>query len=30
MREAGAKDLRFVRVGRVPPLAKSMICIFKK
>lgn len=30
MREAGAKDLEFVRVGRVPPLAKTMVCIFKK
>jgi len=30
MREAGAKELGFVRVGRIPPLAKSMVCIFKK
>jgi 2-polyprenyl-3-methyl-5-hydroxy-6-metoxy-1,4-benzoquinol methylase len=28
MREAGAKDLKFVRVGRVPPLAKTMVCIY--
>jgi 2-polyprenyl-6-hydroxyphenyl methylase/3-demethylubiquinone-9 3-methyltransferase len=30
MREAGARELAFVRVGRIPPLAKSMVCIFKK
>lgn len=30
MREVGAKELAFVRVGRVPPLAKSMVCTFKK
>jgi 2-polyprenyl-6-hydroxyphenyl methylase/3-demethylubiquinone-9 3-methyltransferase len=30
LREAGFKDLRFVRVGRIPPLAKSMLAIAKK
>jgi 2-polyprenyl-3-methyl-5-hydroxy-6-metoxy-1,4-benzoquinol methylase len=28
--EAGFKDVRFVRVGRIPPLAKSMIAVVKK
>lgn len=28
--EAGLRDIRFVRVGRVPPLAKSMIAIARK
>jgi 2-polyprenyl-6-hydroxyphenyl methylase/3-demethylubiquinone-9 3-methyltransferase len=28
--EAGFTDLRFRRVGRIPPLAKSMIAIFRK
>lgn len=28
--EAGFRDISFVRVGRVPPLAKSMIAIAKK
>ena len=28
--EAGLQDIRFLRVGRVPPLAKSMIAIARK
>ncbi len=28
--EVGFKDIRFVRVGRIPPLAKSMIGIVRK
>lgn len=28
--EAGFNDLRFIRVGRIPPLAKSMIAVGKK
>ena len=28
--EAGFRDIRFLRVGRVPPLAKSMIAIARK
>ena len=28
--EAGFNDVRFVRVGRIPPLAKSMIAIVRK
>ena len=28
--EAGFKDIRFIRVGRIPPLAKSMIAIARK
>ena len=28
--EAGLRDVRFVRVGRIPPLAKSMIAIARK
>lgn len=28
--EAGLRDIRFLRVGRVPPLAKSMIAIARK
>ncbi len=28
--EAGLKEIRFLRVGRVPPLAKSMIAIVRK
>lgn len=28
--EAGLQDIRFVRVGRIPPLAKSMIAIARK
>lgn len=28
--EAGFSDIRFVRVGRIPPLAKSMIAIVRK
>lgn len=27
LRECGAKDVRFVRVGRIPPLAMSMIAV---
>jgi 2-polyprenyl-6-hydroxyphenyl methylase/3-demethylubiquinone-9 3-methyltransferase len=30
LEEAGFRDVRFVRVGRVPPLAKSMIAIARK
>lgn len=30
LREVGFFDLRFVRVGRVPALAKSMIAIARK
>lgn len=30
LREAGFVDLRFERVGRIPPLAKSMIVIARK
>jgi len=28
--ELGARDVDFVRVGRVPPLAKSMVAIVRK
>ena len=28
--EAGFVDIRFERVGRIPPLAKSMIAIARK
>jgi 2-polyprenyl-6-hydroxyphenyl methylase/3-demethylubiquinone-9 3-methyltransferase len=28
--EVGFKDIRFVRVGRIPPIAKSMIAIVRK
>jgi 2-polyprenyl-3-methyl-5-hydroxy-6-metoxy-1,4-benzoquinol methylase len=28
--EAGFRDIRFVRVGRIPPLAKSMVAIASK
>lgn len=28
--EAGLQDIRFLRVGRIPPLAKSMIAIARK
>jgi 2-polyprenyl-6-hydroxyphenyl methylase/3-demethylubiquinone-9 3-methyltransferase len=28
--EAGFVDIRFMRVGRIPPLAKSMIATAKK
>jgi 2-polyprenyl-3-methyl-5-hydroxy-6-metoxy-1,4-benzoquinol methylase len=30
LREAGFTDLRFSRVGRIPPLAKSMIVVARK
>jgi len=30
LQEAGFKDIRFRRVGRIPPLAKSMIAIVRK
>ncbi|MDE8652415.1 class I SAM-dependent methyltransferase [Novosphingobium album (ex Liu et al. 2023)] len=30
LREAGFTDLRFRRVGRIAPLAKSMICVARK
>ena len=30
LREAGFQDIRFFRVGRIPPLAKSMIAIARK
>ena len=30
LREAGFKDVRFLRVGRIPALAKSMIAIARK
>ncbi|OWY07396.1 hypothetical protein B6V74_18465 [Thioclava sp. F42-5] len=30
LREAGFSDIRFERVGRVPPLAKSMIAVARK
>jgi len=29
LREAGAREIRFVRVGRIPVLAKSMVAIVK-
>ena len=28
--EAGFNDIRFIRVGRLPPLAKSMIAVVRK
>ena len=30
LEEAGFRDLRFLRVGRIPPLAKSMIAIARR
>lgn len=30
LNEAGAEDITFQRVGRVPPLAKSMVAVVKK
>ena len=30
MQEAGAKDIQFLRVGRIPAFAKSMVCIVRK
>ena len=30
LKDAGFDDIRFVRVGRIPPLAKSMIAIAQK
>jgi 2-polyprenyl-6-hydroxyphenyl methylase/3-demethylubiquinone-9 3-methyltransferase len=30
LEEAGLRDIRFLRVGRVPPLAKSMIAIARR
>lgn len=30
LEEAGFRDIAFTRVGRVPPLAKSMIAIARK
>jgi 2-polyprenyl-6-hydroxyphenyl methylase/3-demethylubiquinone-9 3-methyltransferase len=30
LEEAGFQDVRFQRVGRIPPLAKSMIAIARK
>ena len=30
LREAGFQDIRFEWVGRIPPLAKSMIAISRK
>ena len=30
LREAGFADITFLRVGRVPPLAKSMIAIARR
>ena len=30
LEEAGFRDVRFVRVGRLPPLAKSMIAVFRR
>lgn len=28
--EAGFKDIRFIRVGRIPPLAKAMVAVTRK
>ena len=30
MEEAGLRTRRFIRVGRIPPLAKSMIALFER
>jgi 2-polyprenyl-6-hydroxyphenyl methylase/3-demethylubiquinone-9 3-methyltransferase len=30
LHEAGADDVKFIRVGRIPPLAKSMIAVVRK
>ena len=30
LEEAGFTDVRFVRVGRIPPLAKSLVAIARK
>jgi 2-polyprenyl-6-hydroxyphenyl methylase/3-demethylubiquinone-9 3-methyltransferase len=30
LREAGFRDVAFRRVGRIPPLAKSMIAVSRK
>lgn len=30
LREAGAEDIEFIRVGRIPPLAKSMVAVVRK
>lgn len=30
LQEAGFVDIRFERVGRIPPLAKSMIAVARK
>jgi 2-polyprenyl-3-methyl-5-hydroxy-6-metoxy-1,4-benzoquinol methylase len=30
LREAGAKHVRFIRIGRIPPLAKSMAAIVER
>lgn len=30
LREAGFTDIRFLRVGRIPPLAKSMIAVARR
>lgn len=30
LHEAGFKDVRFIRVGRIPPLAESMIAVVQK
>ncbi|MFO1158027.1 MAG: hypothetical protein U1E60_04240 [Reyranellaceae bacterium] len=29
LQEAGADDIRFERIGRIPPLAKSMVAIVR-
>jgi 2-polyprenyl-6-hydroxyphenyl methylase/3-demethylubiquinone-9 3-methyltransferase len=30
LRGAGFADIRFIRVGRIPPLAKSMVAIARR
>ena len=30
LEEAGFRDIRFERVGRIPPLAKAMIAVARK
>ena len=30
LEEAGFRDIRFERVGRIPPLAKAMIAVVRK
>jgi 2-polyprenyl-3-methyl-5-hydroxy-6-metoxy-1,4-benzoquinol methylase len=30
LREAGVEEIRFIRIGRIPPLAKSMVAIVER